>query len=372
MRLFSRVLLTTGVLTALTSLALADDTGIKVGATLELNYTYNANSPTAGATPTGLYGGNGYYFNKKSGEVSLNFGEIHFYRDKTAKEPGFSIRLVDGEVKPGLPLATANYNTSTSSLYEAIISQQLTSKLSVDAGIFPTWVGYETIPMGSGNFFSKSFHFGQFQPFYHGGVKASFTLGEKTTLVGAVVNRFSGVETNGNKDLGLGFQVAHVISDKATVYLNGLTSRDTLAPTPATTVEKQRNILNVVYTRKLSDTTNFALDASAISGKDVTSKSYDGNAVTAYVTKTLTNGNTVGLRAEQLTADANTPWLAVGGTAKPKLSSVTASYELKTAQKGVRTLIEARFDSASAAIFPTKTAAKKNQTTISLVQTYNF
>ena len=372
MSISSRLALTLGLIATIASLASADDSGIKVGATLELNYTYNANKPLAGGVPTGLYGGNGYYFNKKSGEVALNYGELHIYKDKTAKEPGFSVRFVDGEVKPGLPLATANYNTSTGNLYEAVISEQLTSKLSVDAGIFPTWVGYETIPMGTSNFFTKSFHFGQLQPFYHGGVKANLTLSPKTTLVGAIVNRFSGVETNGNKDLGLGFQLAHVISDASTLYVNGLTSRDTLSVSPTATAEKQRSIANIVYTRKLSSASNVALDASVTSGKDSTNKTYNGQAVTGYYTYTMTNGNTVGLRAESLSGDANLPWLALGGTGKPQLSSVTASYELKSSQKGIRTLIEARFDSANTAIFPTKTAAKKNQTTISLAHVLSF
>lgn len=367
MNFSSRLGLSLGLIATIASLAAADDSGIKVGATLELNYTYNSNNPAAAAAPTGLYGNNGYYFNKKAGEVAFNFGELHIYKDKTAKEPGFSLRFVDGEVKPGLPVNAPGYNTSTSNLYEAVISQQLSSKLAVDAGIFPTWVGYETIPMGTGNFFSKSFHFGQFQPFYHGGVKASLTLSEKTTLVGTVVNRFSGVETNGNKDLGLGFQLAHVLSEASTVYVNGLASRDTVGG-----AEKGRNIANLVYTRKLSAANNFALDASVTSGKDAANKTYNGQAVTAYFTTVLSNGNTAGLRAETLTADTNTPWLALGGTKKPQLSSLTASYEFKTAQKGVRTLIEARFDSANTAIFPTKTAPKKNQTTVSLVHVLNF
>ncbi len=373
---FSRVIVSFSIIAAVASLASADDSPIKVGATLELNYTFNSNNPPSTAVPTGLYGGNGSYFNKKSGEVVLNYGEIHIYKDKTAKEPGFSIRYVDGEIKPGLPVNAANYNTSTGNLYEAVISEQLTSKLSVDAGIFPTWVGYETIPMGTGNFFTKSFHFGQFQPFYHGGVKANLTLSAKDTLVGAIVNRFSGVETNGNKDLGMGFQFAHVISDASTLYVNGLTSRDTLQTGTAGGApvfsEMQRNIANIVYTRKLSGTSNFALDASVTNGKDGTNKKYNGQAVTGYYTYTMTNGNTVGLRAESLSGDANTPWLALGGTGKPQLSSVTASYELKSSQKGIRTLIEARFDSANTAIFPTKTAAKKNQTTVSLAHVLSF
>ncbi|MCX6365651.1 MAG: outer membrane beta-barrel protein [Armatimonadetes bacterium] len=376
MHKLTRLSLSFSLIASIASIASAEDSPIKVGATLELNYTYNANSPAAGAVPTGLYGGNGSYFNKKSGEVALNYGELHFYKDKTAKEPGFSIRFVDGEVKPGLPVNAANYNTSTGNLYEAVISQQLTSKLAVDAGIFPTWVGYETIPMGTGNFFTKSFHFGQFQPFYHGGVKANITLSEKTTLVGAIVNRFSGVETNGNKDLGLGFQLAHVLSDKSTVYVNGLSSRDTLqtgtVAGAAVFGEKQRNIANVVYTRKLSAAANIALDASLTTGKDATNATYNGQAFTGYYTQTLANGNTVGLRAETLSADGNTPWLALGGSGKPQLSSVTASYELKSSQKGVRTLIEARFDSANTAIFPTKSAPKKNQTTISLAHVLSF
>jgi hypothetical protein len=361
-----------------------DDPPIKVGATLELNYTFNGNAPGRDNTAVGYTAASGnrtgYYFNRKEGTLGLNMAELNLSKEANMKSRvGFALRVVDGEVAKMLAANTETTNnasrvtgnivsTSAVNVYEASVRALLSEKLMVDAGIFPTWVGYETIPTGTSNFFSKSFHFGQYQPFYHGGVKATYTSDEKTTITGAVVNNYNGTDRSTlGRDLGLGFQIARTLSKDSKIYVNGLTARDVaLAGT-------KHDIFNIVLNDQLNEKTAFALDASYVtSGPSGTrTQSY---AYTGYLAQTLSNGNVLGLRGEFLNENrAGGNLLAFGGARKPSLSSITASYELKSEDlKGLRTLLEIRFDNANTAIFPTKTGSKKSQTTVSLAQIVSF
>jgi hypothetical protein len=377
MRLSTRLCLSIG-LAAIASTAFAQGEGIKVGATVEVNYTYNTNK-----TDTG------YYFNSRNSQFALNYGEIHIYKDPTKEAPtGFSLRFVDGEVVRGLPLATAPYNTSTRNVYEAygrFLAQLGEKSLTVDAGIFPGWVGYEVIPT-TDQFVSRSYQYGT-QPFYHAGVRAAYALSPSTTLTGGFVNRYNGIDTNGNRDLGAGFQLAQTLSENASLTLSGLIAKDSFTgdlptaeqarvsrqTTPDTTfsAEKQKSIVNVVYTNKLSDSTRIAAEASAINGKDAFRTSYNAQAITGYLYI-----NRAALRAEFLSGNTASAGLILpgDGSKKPNIASVTATYQLSSASlPGTRTLIELRYDNANTSVFSTdKGRAKKNQSTISLMQIFNF
>lgn len=356
-------------LAALPVAAYADD--VKVGGTLELNYTYNFNKPS---TATNGAPGAPYYFNAKDSQFSLNYGELHVYRDPSKMQPvGFSFRLVDGEVVAGLPLNSPGINSSTKLFYEAygrVLTEYAGKSITWDAGVFPTHVGYETIPVGTNSFFSKSFHFGQFQPFYNMGIRASVPVSEKTTVMGLLFNRYNGIDTNGKRDPGFGFQVAQMLSPKANLFLNGAFAKDTIQ-----SAERQKNIVNVVYTNTLSDSLSIALDASSVSGKKAGNANFTASGATLYGVFTMGNGNAIGLRAESLTENSAGGLLLPSASEgkKPTLSSVTASYEIKgMAKSGLRTLFEVRFDSANTAVFPTDTGAKKSSTTFTLAQIFNF
>ncbi len=375
-------------LTLLALPALADEPAIKVGATLELNYTYNNNAPGRDNSAVGYTGApgnrNGYYFNRKDSQFAVNFAELSLTKEATMKSrTGFALRILDGEAakllasntEPGSTQSAARtraegniVSQSAVNFYEASVRSLLSEKLTLDAGIFPTWVGYETIPTGTSNFFSKSFHFGQYQPFYHGGVKATYVNDAQTSVTGAIVNNFNGTDrSTRGRDLGLGFQIARTVGSSTKLYVNGLSARDVaLGGT-------KHGIFNVVVTDQVNEKTALALDASyATSGPSGTrTKSL---AYTGYLSQTLGSGNVVGLRGELLTENrAGGNLLAFGGGKKPSLSSITASYELKNEDlKGMRTLLEVRFDNANTAIFPTRTGAKKSQATVSLAQIYSF
>ena len=349
--------------------SLAQD--VKVGGTLEFNYTLNFNRPA-----DGLNGSPGapYYFNRQASQFTLNYGEIHVYSDTTKERPtGFSFRLVDGAVVAGLPLGVGGVNTNTSLFYEAygrVVHELGGKELTLDAGLFPTHVGYETIPVGTNSFLSKSFHFGQFQPFYHAGLRASVPLSAGTTFTGLLFNRYNGVDSNGNKTPGLGFQVSKTLGSTASIYVNGAFARDTVAG-----AERQKNILNVVVNKTVSDKLSLAVDASALSGKKAGNASYTAQGITGYAFLNLGTGDKLALRGEYLTENSAGGQLlpsADPGT-KPTLSSLTASYEFaKMSKAGSRTFVELRFDNAKSAVFLDGAGAKKSSTTFSLVQIFSF
>lgn len=344
--------------------ALAQD--VKVGGTLEFNYTYSFNKPSTTTVP--------YYFNRQVGQFSLNYGEIHVYSDPTKERPsGFSIRLVDGAVVAGLPLNLAGINTNTTMFYEAygrVVHDLGGTELTLDAGLFPTHVGFETIPIGTNSFLSKSFHFGQLQPFYHGGLRASLPIGSGATFTGLLFNRYSGVDSNGNTTPGVGFQVSKPLGSTASVYVNGAFARDTVAG-----AERPKNILNVVANKTLSEATSLALDLSAVSGKQAGNANYTANGVTAYLFHTLGSGDKVALRAETLSENTAGGVLLFGGNpaTKPTVSSLTASYEFgKMAKAGSRTFLELRHDRANSPVFANSTGVQKTNTSLSFVQTFSF
>jgi hypothetical protein len=56
------------------------------------------------------------------------------------------------------------------------------------------------------------------------------------------------------------------------------------------------------------------------------------------------------------------------------MTSITASYELKGAFPGARTIVEYRMDNAGGAIFPGEKAGsvKKDQSTVTFAQVFKF
>jgi hypothetical protein len=93
------------------------------------------------------------------------------------------------------------------------------------------------------------------------------------------------------------------------------------------------------------------------------------------------NGNLLGLRGEYLSqSKADGPifqYPTNNNGSKPNLGSVTLSFEPASAVRlfpGLRTILEYRYDFAGREFFPGKTDGtfKKNQSTITIGQIYNF
>ena len=380
---------------------------ITITGAIEANYTANFNNP--------FNGSNTYLYNTNANQFALNLADLRI--GKTANDTsrvGFFIRLVQGEV------ARRNFNTGDNNLllegYGTFLVPLKGGKdLKVDAGQFVTHVGYETIEVGTNNFFSRNFLFQYPSPFYNGGARASYPVSPKLTVNGYIYNRFNGFYDPGNTDLAPGFQVVYTPSATTSIVLNGLTSRENLnaansvfdGPHTATAPDNRRqSIVDLIATSQISprfkvvaeglyrfgdysqpvfgDVTAEAVTLSSLSSRQAVQigtrkQSYSVAGGALYGVFTMANGNLLGLRGEYLSqskADGPIFQYPTSGD-KPNLGSVTLSFEPASSLKlfpGLRTILEYRLDFAGKDFFPGKDFGtfKKNQSTITIGQVYNF
>jgi Putative beta-barrel porin-2, OmpL-like. bbp2 len=350
---------------ALAPSALAAD-GVTVGGQLEANYTYNFNKPNTR--------NNTFLFNSTDSQFTVNLGELSISRAAADDKAGFVLRLITGRVQEAFHAA---YGTDNILEAYGTTKRSMGSKaVTLDYGQFLSHVGYETPDMGTGNFFSKSFQYQYLQPFVNAGIRATVPMGETTSLTGVLANRFDGVKAGASRDLAAGFQIKRS-GKSSSLSLNTMFARENLG-TAGTPVNRATNVANLVYTNALSESTSIAVDATLRSGKDVSNRTYNATGITGYLTKTMSNANVLGIRAEYLTQNNATsgvlPSYVTDPTRKPTMTSITASYELKGAFPGARTVLEFRADNAGAAFFPGEKAGtiKKDQTSVTFAQVFKL
>jgi len=379
---YSRATLSALVLTSLTvvggTAAFAADApaapAIAVNATIETNYTANLNKPFNHANYM-------YAFNSKEGQFALNLAEIKISKPVTdSSRAGFTVKLIEGEMKNSL---LSEDGDNILEAYGTMLIPAGGKNITFDAGQFETHVGYETMEIGSGNFFSRGYLFSIPEPFYDAGVRAAYPVSSKLTVAGYLYNRYNGRVDNDNTDLAPGFQLAFTPSGTTSIVLNGLTSRENVPLAGAEgTVNREQSILNLIYSNQISPATKLVLEGVYRFGKD-NAATKDGNDYEFYGVSgsgvfSLRGGN-LGIRAEYLVDSKDTYILGAdpdGSDKKGNLGSVTLSYEPKMGLfPGVRTLLEYRYDFANVKVFAGEKATdagKKNESTITLGQVYAF
>jgi hypothetical protein len=393
-------LLALSVLLGGTAAQAQDVPPITVNANLEVNYTANFNKP--------FNGSNTYIYNKQEGQFAINLAQAQVAKAATdTSRAGFLVRVVDGAVR------RYNFNKGEASdsdanalpfileAYGTLLVPSGGKSIKVDAGQFVTHVGYETIDIGTNNFFSRNWMFQLPSPFYNTGVRAAFPLGSKTTVTGFILNRYNGTNDTGNRDPGLGFQFAQTLSGTSTLVFNGLTSRenvnydgsgpDSTSYTPPVELDsasralngtsnplnKQQTVLDLIYSNQFNKSFKFVGEGLYRFGKDATDDSYNVAGGAAYLIYTMGSGANLSFRGEYLKQSNTTAGIIFSDSSgsKPNISSLTLSYEPKwQVFPGSRTLVEVRYDNSNQAIFAGDDfgTVKKNQTTLTLGQTFAF
>jgi len=348
---------------------------------VEANYTLNFNQPS---TDSNTYG-----FNNMDGQFALNLADLRIARAATDdSRVGFFIRLIEGNVRNQI----LGSGESVLEAYGTMLVPLKGKDLKVDAGQMVTHIGYETIEVGSDNFFSKSWLFGIPEPLYHVGVRASYPLTPKLTVGGYLYNRFNGTYDTGNRDVAPGFSLAYNPNANCSWIMNGLSSRENIAEN----VYKQQNILNLIGTKQFGprfkgvvegvyrwgdylaaiDTSEDELPSRADPAGTKTT-SYTSYGADLYGIYTLKNADIVALRGDYFSVDkGDTFLLSQPGTDKPYIGSFTASFEPASSLKlfpNLRTILEYRYDFAKENFFVDKDGkAKKNQSTVTIGEVYSF
>jgi hypothetical protein len=371
---------------------------------IEANYTLNFNQPYDGS--------NNYLYNVREGQLALNLADLRIAKQATPESRlGFLVRPIAGEVARYNFTAADGNGTNNFQILEAYGTYLVpfnNRDLKVDVGQFVTHVGYETIEVGTNNFFSRNFLFIYPSPFYNAGIRASYPLSTRTTVTGFILNRYNGVADSGNRDLAPGFQVVQTLGETQTLVLNGLYSRENIGTTfnpgypGAGTVtngnnfansnNKNTGIIDLIYSNQISPRIKIVGEGLYRYGKTGNNKNQNIFGAAGYLIYGFTNGNVAAIRGEYLSDSRRPSQVAAAGTpaiglpapyvdpstndARPSLASITGSYELRAGIfPGLRTLFEARYDISNYRIFSPKNATdngKKNQFTLTAAQIFNF
>jgi hypothetical protein len=344
--------------------------GVVVNANLETYFTYNFNNPQSR--------NNFYIYNNRDREFGLNYADVRVSKAATpASRTGFTIRLIEGDVKR-LNLSASDYEDSDN-LLEAygtlLIPLSGGRDLKVDAGQFVTHVGYETIDIGTNNFFSRAFLFQVPAPFYNAGVRASLPIGTRTSVTGFLLNQYNGRTGDAYKDIAPGLQIVQTLSPTASLTFNGLGSReptafdtggvDTLERSgrQVGTVGKYLSIYDLIYVNQFTPAFKLAVEGLYRHWNDTE----DQYGAAGYGVFTIGGGSIVGLRGEYLKIDPD-------NGDDNDLSSLTLSFEPRsTLLPGARTLLELRYDHSKDAIFGNEDGGvKKDQVSLTIGQTFSF
>ena len=158
---------------------------------LELYYQYDLDKPASNERPPFIYN------HKRHNTVAVNLALLQFaYKGK--------------KIKANLGLMAGDYSTYNLAaepgllkhIYEASVGYQLSEKMSVDAGVFPSHIGSETAISKDCWNLSRSL-VADNSPYYETGVKLNYAPNQKWTTSFLLLNGWQNIkETNTGKAIG--------------------------------------------------------------------------------------------------------------------------------------------------------------------------
>ena len=131
-----------------------------------------------------------------------------------------------------------------------------------------TYLGYETIESQDNWNYSRSLLFGYFVPFWHQGIKATYTPSDKFSVMGMAANGWNNSYED-NKQKSYGGQLAWTPSSNLNVYLNFISGSD-LVPSnlDAATPNEARTVYDFISVYKATDKLSFALNLDSYKHSD--------------------------------------------------------------------------------------------------------
>ncbi len=323
---------------------------IDVVAFVDTYYGYNFNKVDPSLHP----------FDVQHNTFSLSLAEVNLTKTPTAdSRVGFRADLDFG--KTADLVASAEPASDGRQIYEHIQQAYvslLTGKVQWDAGKFVTPMGAEVIESQDNWNYSRSILFGYAIPFYHVGVRATYTVDPKTTLAAQLVNGWNNSsENNGDKTLHL--SLTWKPNANLTWVVNDMFGKE--APSTAA-VRDVRNLFDTTLTYNL--TPKVALQANLDYGKEGDVKWWGIDGYAKY--QATANWDLVG-RYEYVD-DSQGGFMGIG--AKAQSLTLTSDHLIAG---GLRTRFEYRLDHTSDNFFTKSDGSKtNNQSTLTVGLVYLF
>lgn len=248
--------------------------------------------------------------------------------------------------------------------------QYATGPLSVIAGKFVTLSGAEVIKSPVNSNFSRSILFGYAIPFTHTGVRASYVVNDKLTLIGGINNGWDVLkDTNSQKTAELGASFAP--SDMISLAVQGYSGKEQVAG-PLDPTQGRRDLIDIVATFAFNDSLKLILNYDTASQRNATLA--NGNIGTAkwdglagYLNYQINDKWRTSLRGEYFNdKDA----YRTGVAQRWKEATLTVAY---APVKEVELRAEIRGDRSNVASFvDTNGTAKRSQRSFGLEAIYKF
>lgn len=169
---------------------------IQLGGLADAYYDYNSNKPEGDAP----------FRNFDTRHNKLRFSMAQLWATKTPvadSRIGFNVKLNAGHAADMIhavePSTLAVFDRSGSAaIQQAYISYlaPVGTGLQIDAGKFVTQHGAEVIEARDNWNYSRSLLFALAIPYYHAGVRATYTVNDKVSLMGTVVNGWNNLKDN--------------------------------------------------------------------------------------------------------------------------------------------------------------------------------
>ena len=333
---------------------------IQIGGLADAYYDYNSNK-TEGDAP---------FRNFDTRHNALRFSMAQIWAAKTPvadSRIGFNVKLNAGHAADMIqavePSTLAAFDRrGAAAIQQAYVSYlaPVGTGLQIDAGKFVTQHGSEVIEAKDNWNYSRSLLFALAIPYYHAGVRATYTVNEKLAFMGTVVNGWNNLKDN-NSAKTFGAQVTVKPVAQLSIIQNYMTGAEQTNDN-----DDVRHLLDTIVT--LTATPKVSIMANYDYGKD----SVGGTGVSWQGV------------AGYLKVQA-TPWLAViprvevfddpdgfmtGTSHTLKDATLTGEFKL---MNGLLARVEFRRDMSDAAVFTNSTGATlKSQNTFGFGLLYSY
>ena len=304
-------------------------------------YAWNGNDPPShesffpGAGSTG----------KRANEISLNLAALEIVRD--AAPLGFHLSLVAGN---GADVIHAAESEGFRHLYQASVIYKVNAKLTVEGGIFPSHIGFESFYSKDNWNYMRSWP-GELSPFYQTGVHAAYQFDSHWSGEVHLLNGWQLIKDN-NEAKAIGGKVAYTNS-RLTASFNTFDG-----PELPHDNAHWRHFGDLIAVYKV--TPKLSLGGSLDRGHQQLPGGAAANwlGVAAYGRYALDERHAVAVRGSLF----NDPDNALSGTAQ-KLTEGTITYEFHPLPSLIVKL-EGRRDHSTAPVFARQTTGLTNDQTI--------
>jgi hypothetical protein len=297
---------------------------------------------------------------ERANEVNLNLAAIEIVREP--KPVGFHLSLVAGNgadvVHSGEPPGSWLGRDVVRHVYQASIIYRASDRLTLEAGIFPSHIGFE-------GFFSKdNWNYtrgwlGEFSPYYQTGVHASYRFSRRWSGEVHVLNGWQLIGDN-NDAKAVGGKIAYS-GDRLSASLNTFDGPEL----PHDNVH-WRHFGDLIVTWKATPT--LSLNASVDRGH----QEYPNNAtanwlgVAGYGRYAFGTRHAIAVRGELFRDPEN----GISG-ASQKLTEGTLTYEYRPTAKLIFK-VEGRRDHSTALVFSRASGSSRNETLVVIGAVANF